>query len=123
MGNEQCVARLDVAMFNTILRESANEIPANHVGTWSKWLNHRFSVDTNADNTANENNTITSEVKWFDHLNSLSHLLMVPKDMLKDKSIRAEVCPSVNLMLLKRILSNFTPDECCPDPVPGTILY
>ncbi|PWA78623.1 hypothetical protein CTI12_AA212600 [Artemisia annua] len=148
---EQCVARLDVAMFNAILRESTNEIPTDHVsdpitectvlpipagdlsfgsgaqlqkavGTWSKWLNDRFSVDTNADNTANENNTITSEVKWFDHLNSLSHLLMVPKDMLTDKSIRAEVCPLINLMLLKRILSNFTPDEFCPDPVPSTIL-
>ncbi|GKB67169.1 hypothetical protein Tco_0928581, partial [Tanacetum coccineum] len=116
-----CVARLDVAMFNAILRESANEIPTGHVsdpitefsglpipagkisfgsgaelqraiGTWSKWLNDRFSVDTNADNTANENNTSASEVKWFDHLNSLSHLLMVPKDMLTDKSIRADVC-------------------------------
>ncbi|PWA98301.1 hypothetical protein CTI12_AA021150 [Artemisia annua] len=52
-----------------------------------KWLNDRL---TNDDNTANENNTITSEEKWFDHLNSLSHLLMVPNDMLTDKSIRDE---------------------------------
>lgn len=28
---EQCVARLDVAMFNAILRESANEIPTDPV--------------------------------------------------------------------------------------------
>lgn len=28
---EQCVARLDVAMFNAILRESADEIPADPV--------------------------------------------------------------------------------------------
>nr|GEX73069.1 hypothetical protein [Tanacetum cinerariifolium] len=42
--------------------------------------------------------------------------------MLTDKSIRAEVCPLINLMLLKRILRNFTPDELCPDPVPNTIL-
>ncbi|GJS97708.1 hypothetical protein Tco_0804676 [Tanacetum coccineum] len=93
-----------------------------HIGTWSKWLNDRFSVDTNADNTANENNTSASEVKWFDHLNSLSHILMVPKDMLTDKSIRADVCLSINLMLPKRILQNFTPDEFCPDSVPNTIL-
>jgi len=28
---EQCVARLDVAMFNAILRESADEIPTDPV--------------------------------------------------------------------------------------------
>lgn len=32
------------------------------------------------------------------------------------------MCPSISLSLIKRILCNFTPDEFCPDPVPGTVL-
>ncbi|KAG5624519.1 hypothetical protein H5410_009737 [Solanum commersonii] len=71
---EQCVARLDVAMFNAILRESADEIPSdpisdpisdadvlpipaghasfgagaqlkNTVGNWSRWLTDLFDID------------------------------------------------------------------------------
>lgn len=71
---EQCVARLDVAMFNTILRESASEIPTdpisdpivdpkvlpipvgdlifrshvqlkNSIGNWSRWLTHKLGID------------------------------------------------------------------------------
>ncbi|KAK1420742.1 hypothetical protein QVD17_22582 [Tagetes erecta] len=146
---EQCVARLDVAMFNAILRESSHEIPTDSVsdpitdsrvlpipvgdlsfgsgaqlkkavGNWSRWLTDSFSVDNNAANE--DNHTRTSEVKWFHLLNSLSHLLMVPKDMIVDRSIRTEVCPSISLQLLKRILTSFTPDEFCPDPVPKTVI-
>ncbi|CAN4079115.1 unnamed protein product [Withania somnifera] len=71
---EQCVARLDVAMFNAILRESADEIPSdpisdpisdvdvlpipagkasfgagaqlkNTIGNWSRWLTDLFDID------------------------------------------------------------------------------
>ncbi|XP_002509546.2 uncharacterized protein LOC8271767 [Ricinus communis] len=71
---EQCVARLDVAMFNAILRESADEIPTDPVsdpisdskvlpipagrssfgagaqlkttiGNWSRWLTDLFGID------------------------------------------------------------------------------
>lgn len=71
---EQCVARLDVAMFNAILRESADEIPTDPVsdpisdakvlpipagkssfgagaqlksaiGNWSRWLTDLFGMD------------------------------------------------------------------------------
>ncbi|KAG7985864.1 hypothetical protein I3843_03G049000 [Carya illinoinensis] len=71
---EQCVARLDVAMFNAILRESADEIPTdpvsdpisdakvlpisagkssfgagaqlkNAIGNWSRWLTDLFGMD------------------------------------------------------------------------------
>ncbi|TKY46404.1 hypothetical protein E2542_SST28443 [Spatholobus suberectus] len=71
---EQCVARLDVAMFNAILRESADEIPTDPVsdaisdrkvlpippgkssfgagaqlktviGSWSRWLTDLFGMD------------------------------------------------------------------------------
>lgn len=33
-----------------------------------------------------------------------------------------QVCPSIGLALVKRVLCNFTPDEFCPDPVPGAVL-
>lgn len=33
-----------------------------------------------------------------------------------------QVCPSISLPLIIRILCNFTPDEFCPDPVPGAVL-
>ncbi|KAL5581322.1 hypothetical protein UlMin_013764 [Ulmus minor] len=71
---EQCVARLDVAMFNAILRESADDIPTdpvsdpisdskvlpippgkssfgagaqlkNAIGNWSRWLTDLFGMD------------------------------------------------------------------------------
>ncbi|GJR29370.1 putative ribonuclease H-like domain-containing protein [Tanacetum coccineum] len=95
-------------------------------GTWSKWLNDRFSVDTNVDNAANENNMSTSEVKCFNYHNSLSHLLMVPKDMLTDKSIRAEVCllPSLSYHHKLCHILKYPTDtyEFCLDSVPNTIL-
>ncbi|KAK9290799.1 hypothetical protein L1049_008977 [Liquidambar formosana] len=158
MVMEQCVARLDVAMFNAILRESAHEIPTdpisdpivdskvlpipagdlsfgsgaqlkNSVGNWSRWLTDLFGMD--ADDSLKEdqhssedddNGDADAEPKSFHLLNALSDLLMLPKDMLMDRSIRKEVCPSIGLSLIKRIVCNFTPDEFCPDPVPGAVL-
>ncbi|XP_026427226.1 uncharacterized protein LOC113323169 [Papaver somniferum] len=154
---EQCVARLDVAMFNAILRESANEIPTdpvsdpivdskvlpilagnlsfgsgaqlkNSVGNWSRWLTDLFGMDTDespedSGNDEDEDRNGRDVVpKSFRLLNALSDLLMLPKDMLIDRSIRKEVCPAIDLPLIKRILCNFTPDEFCPDPVPGVVL-
>ncbi|BBH07385.1 nucleolar protein gar2-related protein [Prunus dulcis] len=155
---EHCVARLDVAMFNAILRESAHEIPTdpvsdpivdprvlpipagdlsfgsgaqlkNSVGNWSRWLSDMFDMD--ADDSLQEDKPGSQdddrqsgdgESKSFLLLNALSDLLMLPKDMLIDRSIRKEVCPSISLPLVKRILCNFTPDEFCPDAVPGAVL-
>ncbi|RYR38708.1 hypothetical protein Ahy_A09g043868 [Arachis hypogaea] len=63
-----------------------------------------------------------SKPKSFLLLNDLSDLLMLPKDMLMDKQVRREVCPSITLSLIIQVLCNFTPDEFCPDPVPGIVL-
>ncbi|XP_065855818.1 uncharacterized protein [Euphorbia lathyris] len=156
MVMEQCVARLDVAMFNAILRESAQEIPTdpvsdpivdskvlpipagnlsfgsgaqlkNSVGTWSRLLTDMFGLD--ADDPVEEDKHDSDDVekcngesKAFYLLNELSDLLMLPKDMVMDRTIRKEVCPSIDLSLVKRILCNFTPDEFCPDAVPGDVL-
>ncbi|CAL9167483.1 unnamed protein product [Musa hybrid cultivar] len=143
---EQCVSRLDVAMFNAILRESAHEIPTdpvsdpivdpkvlpipagdlsfgsgaqlkNSIGNWSRWLTDLFGMD--AEETLKEANAGS---KSFHLLNELCALLMLPKDMLLDRTVRKEVCPSIGLPLITRILCNFTPDEFCPDPVPGVVL-
>jgi len=151
---EQCVARLDVAMFNAILRESANEIPTdpisdpivdpkvlpipagdlsfgsgaqlkNSIGNWSRWLTDKFGIDDDDSDIGNDDDDErrgAAKSKSFQLLNELSDLLMLPKDMLLEKSIRKEVCPSVGLQLVTRILCNFTPDEFCPDPVPSTVL-
>nr|GLL36570.1 uncharacterized protein LOC109182259 isoform X1 [Ipomoea trifida] len=154
---KQCVARLDVAMFNAILRESAHEIPTdpvsdpivdskvlpipagdlsfgsgaqlkNSVGNWSRWLNESFgmALDDCAEdghgNSENDDQGGGREKNHFNLLNALSDLLMLPKDMLMDRTIRMEVCPSIHLSLVKRILCNFSPDEFCPDPVPGAVL-
>ncbi|XP_068341340.1 uncharacterized protein [Pyrus communis] len=158
MVMQHCVARLDVAMFNAILRESAHEIPTdpvsdpildsrvlpipagdlsfgsgaqlkNSVGNWSRWLRDLFDMD--ADNSLQEDHLGgedddrqigDGESKSFLLLNALSDLLMLPKDLLIDTRIRKEVCPSISLPLVKRILCNFTPDEFCPDAVPGDVL-
>ncbi|KAJ7976827.1 Nucleolar gar2-like protein [Quillaja saponaria] len=158
MVMEQCIARLDVAMFNAILRESAHEIPTdpvsdpivdskvlpipagdlsfgsgaqlkNSVGNWSRWLTDMFGMD--ADDSEEDNQcsseeeteqSVDGEQKTFILLNALSDLLMLPKDMLIDQQVRVEVCPSISVPLIKRILCNFTPDEFCPDPVPGAVL-
>ncbi|XVE96025.1 hypothetical protein REPUB_Repub02eG0186000 [Reevesia pubescens] len=158
MVMEQCVARLDVAMFNAILRESAHEIPTDPVsdpildskvlpipagdlsfgsgaqlknssGNWSRWLTDMIGMDNDDalkdEQHNNQDDFIENgdgESKSFLFLNSLGDLLMLPKDLLMDRSIRKEVCPSIGLPLVKRILCNFTPDEFCPDPVPGAVL-
>ncbi|KAJ1290172.1 hypothetical protein BS78_02G223200 [Paspalum vaginatum] len=155
---EHCVARLDVAMFNAILRESANEIPSdpisdpivdakvlpipagnlsfgsgaqlkNSVGNWSGWLTDTFGIhaagsekDGQDGEVTGDDRRDTTESTCFKLLNELSDLLMLPKDMLLEKTIRKEVCPSIGLPLVTRILCNFTPDEFCPDPVPGMVL-
>ncbi|CAK8533137.1 unnamed protein product [Lathyrus sativus] len=153
---EQCVARLDVVMFNAILRESGDEIPTDPVsdaisdpkvlpippgkssfgagaqlktviGNWSRWLSDLYGMNEE-DSIENKDGSNNNEQKHntcfnsFTLLNSLSDLLMLPKDMLLCASIRNEVCPMFSAPLIKKILDNYFPDEFCPDPVPITVL-
>ncbi|KAG9447154.1 hypothetical protein H6P81_013282 [Aristolochia fimbriata] len=152
---EQCVARLDVAMFNAILRESDDDnptdpisdpisnskvlpIPAgrtsfgagaqlkNAIGNWSRWLTDLFGLDAddspNGEIENNDREDPSTAFKSFRLLNALSDLLMLPKDLLFDSSIRKEVCPTFGALLLKRVLNTFVPDEFCPDPIPENLL-
>lgn len=106
---EQCVARLDVAMFNAILRESDDEIPTdpvsdpisdakvlpipagkasfgagaqlkNAIGNWSRWLTDLFGID---DDSRRENN-IYNEDDSEDHDTSSKcfHLLNALSDLM-----------------------------------------
>ncbi|KAL0717836.1 hypothetical protein Bca4012_067158 [Brassica carinata] len=143
---EQCVARLDVAMFNAILRDSDENFPTdpvsdpiadsrvlpipcsitsfgsgaqlkNSIGNWSRWLTDLFGIDDDE-----ENSHVGTSFKTFNLLKALSDLMMLPKDMLLDTCVRKEVCPMFSAPLIKRVLNHFVPDEFCPDPVPVAVL-
>ncbi|XP_010248934.1 PREDICTED: uncharacterized protein LOC104591675 isoform X2 [Nelumbo nucifera] len=154
---EQCMNRLDVALFNAILRESADEIPTdpvsdpisdskvlpipagkssfgngaqlkNAIGNWSRCLIDLFGMDE--DGSFKDENGLYDEdrqepetsFKTFHLLNALSDLMMLPKDMILNRAIRKEVCPTLSVPLIRRVLSNFVPDEFCSDPVPEFVL-
>ncbi|XP_065873857.1 uncharacterized protein [Euphorbia lathyris] len=145
---EQLVHRLDVAMFNAILRESADEMPTdpvsdpisdpkvlpipagkssfgagaqlkNAVGNWSRWLTDLFGIDDEEP----ESNSLEREnsFKAFHLLHALSDLMMLPFDMLADRSTRKEVCPAFGAQIIERVLSSFVPDEFNPDPIPDSV--
>jgi hypothetical protein len=59
---------------------------------------------------------------YFVLLRAVGDLLMLPKDMLMDKSVRKEVCPTLDLIFIRRILFNFQPDEFSPDPISPALL-
>lgn len=67
------------------------------IGNWSRWLTDMFGMD--ADDSVKEEEIngkenrkhLDAESKSFPLLNVLSDLLMLPKDMLIDRSIRKEV--------------------------------
>lgn len=125
------------------------------IGHWSRWLSDLFGMDEEDDSLEDKdidhdnNERQNTSFKSFSHLNSLSDLLMLPKDMLLSASIRNEVCqwycwtcyevsslhssvmlkgflflkvcPMFSAQLIKKILDSFVPDEFCPDPVPATV--
>ncbi|XVF85220.1 hypothetical protein PTKIN_Ptkin17bG0100400 [Pterospermum kingtungense] len=153
---EQLVGRLDVAMFNAILRESAEEMPTdpvsdpisdskvlpipsgksgfgagvqlkNAVGNWSRWLTDLFGIDDidgpEDSNEAGDDKNAGCEAsfKAFGLLNALSDLMMLPSEMLVDRSTRKEVCPKFSVALISRVLNNFVPDEFNPNPVSDAV--
>lgn len=67
------------------------------VGNWSRWLTDMVGID--ADDSSIDQSDSDDDIKpdgggrhqSFPLLNSLSDLLMLPKDMLTDRSIREEV--------------------------------
>ncbi|KAL0385381.1 UNVERIFIED_CONTAM: hypothetical protein Sradi_2932400 [Sesamum radiatum] len=149
---EQLVNRLDVAMFNAILRESAKDMPTdpvsdpicdskvlpvpagkssfgagaqlkNVIGNWSRWLTDLFGLeDDSTEDSVLGNGKRSKSFKAFRLLHALSDLMMLPFGMLADASTRKEVCPTFGPAIIKRVLNNFVPDEFCPYPIPRNII-
>ncbi|KAI3812425.1 hypothetical protein L1987_17133 [Smallanthus sonchifolius] len=153
---EQLVDRLDVAMFNAILRESAEEMPTdplsdpigdlrvlpipagkssfgagaqlkNTIGTWSRWLTDLFGIEDNdihedADDAIDNKKEFDTSFKAFRLLHALSDLMMLPFEMLADKSTRKEVCPTFSTSLIRRVVCSFVPDEFSPNPIPNSLI-
>ncbi|KAJ0666622.1 putative NT-type C2 domain, nucleoporin [Helianthus annuus] len=152
---EQLVDRLDVAMFNAILRESAEEMPTdplsdpigdlrvlpipagkssfgagvqlkNTIGTWSRWLTDLFGIEDNdihedADDVIDDKKEHET-FKAFRLLHALSDLMMLPFEMLADKSTRKEFCPTFSTLLIRRVVYSFVPDEFSPNPIPNSLI-
>ena len=74
------------------------------VGNWSRWFSNHLGLelDTLPSDDPETNNddhqTTRAKTKCFCLLNELSELLMLPKDMLMDESIRKEVKSLVHLL-------------------------
>ncbi|KAK9052700.1 hypothetical protein SSX86_029330 [Deinandra increscens subsp. villosa] len=153
---EQLVDRLDVAMFNAILRESAEEMPTdplsdpigdlrvlpipsgkssfgagaqlkNTIGTWSRWLTDLFGIEDNdihedADDVIDNKKEFDTSFKAFRFLHALSDLMMLPFEMLADKSTRKEVCPTFSTSLIRRVVCSFVPDEFSPNPISQSLI-
>ncbi|KAM0825410.1 hypothetical protein ACQ4PT_069580 [Festuca glaucescens] len=153
LAMEQCIARLDIAMFNAILRESEDEIPTdpmsdpitdpkvlpipsgkfsfgagvqlkNAIGSWSRCLTDLFGMDMDD----------YPEVENGDGENGISeirkpfYLLNALSDLLmtpKDVLIesRKELCPTFSSSIVRSILHGFVPDEFCPDPIQDCLLH
>ncbi|KAJ0961739.1 hypothetical protein J5N97_000058 [Dioscorea zingiberensis] len=149
---KQCICRLDVAMFNAILHKDFKKVPIDpasdpidvkflpipdgnlsfglgiqlksSIGIWSRILTNLCGMDVEGSYTANQKgaNERTEKPKSFCLLNELSDLLMLPKDNLLNNTTRKEICKSLGLSAVKRVLYNFTPDEFLPDPAPSGVL-
>jgi hypothetical protein len=66
------------------------------IGNWSRWLTDLFGMDdddslVDVNNHDDNDEREDSSFKSFHLLNALSDLMMLPKDMLLNKSIRKEV--------------------------------
>ncbi len=53
----------------------------------------------------------------------LVSVLSVDKQILTNKEIRETICPLINLVQLKQVLSMYQHDEMLEDPVPITLIY
>lgn len=69
----------------------------SQIGNWSRWLTDLFGMDDDDpledrdENDLDSNDGSQNTLKSFHLLNALSDLLMLPKDMLLNASIRKEV--------------------------------
>lgn len=62
--------------------------------------------------------TVPCRYMLFPCLRATADLLMMPKEVLTDRAIRAEVVPGLSLRRICQLLNRFLPDEFAPDPLP-----
>jgi len=55
---------------------------------------------------------------FFPQLRATADLLMMPKEVLTDRTIRAEVLPGLSLGRICSLLERFQPDDFAADPLP-----
>lgn len=90
------------------------------VGNWSRCLNDMFGIgaDQSAKDDQNsiedDEKRVGDETSSFDLLNALSDLLMLPKDMLIDRTIRMEVqlflflCRNIEITFILPFFSTYS---------------
>lgn len=59
-----------------------------------------------------------SRYMLFPCLRATADLLMMPKEVLTDRAIRAEVVPGLSLRRICQLLQRYVSDDFAPDPLP-----
>ncbi|CAN8268478.1 unnamed protein product [Cochlearia groenlandica] len=108
-------------MFNAILSESEHQIPTDPVS--DPMLDSKILPITSGVLSFGSGARLKNMIgNWSRCLDEMFDINTRDSNLLVDRSIREEVCPSISIELIKRILCNFTPNEFCPDHVPGSVL-
>lgn len=72
------------------------------IGNWSRWLTDLFGIDD--DENDDGRTDYDTSFKSFHLLNALSDLMMLPKDMLLNSTVRKEVFISLTKISCKPML-------------------
>ncbi|CAL5224103.1 g6734 [Coccomyxa viridis] len=83
----------------------------------SRWTNWAADVGLREENMGAEEGYML-----FPCLRATADLLMMPKEVLTDRAIRAEVVPGLSLRRICQLLNRFLPDDFAPDPLPPGLL-
>jgi hypothetical protein len=151
----ECLRRLDVALFNALLRgpqqsggERRSEDPvadplsdeaavklvpgALQPSSFGAGMRVKMFIGDLTDSletahhswlAAGGRQILNGEVlRPFPFVRSAADVLMMPKDGLQDPSVRADVCPRLQLPQLLRLLEHFEPDEYAPEKIPTALM-
>ncbi|DBA70289.1 TPA: hypothetical protein ACH3X2_011717 [Trebouxia sp. C0005] len=83
------------------------------VSRWTDWAH---------DAGVREEKGVLEGYSFFPQLRATADLLMMPKEVLTDRTIRAEVLPGLSLGRICALLERFQPDDFAADPLPRGLL-
>ncbi|KAL0019458.1 hypothetical protein WJX77_004963 [Trebouxia sp. C0004] len=83
------------------------------VSRWTDWAH---------DAGVREEKGVLEGYSFFPQLRATADLLMMPKEVLTDRTIRAEVLPGLSLGRICSLLERFQPDDFAADPLPKGLL-